>query len=156
MLATALSVGSDSVFVDLLTYSDLEALRSKRNSKSEGKLEVQHETHKGDMPSRPNTKRYLILTYAGEFDRSHYPLPLSMEAELSPATMRRVIERLRGELVTAREKIAGLGTENAALVSRLSDKGGGVEERISEMAESYERLRADFDALRNGAARARE
>ena len=30
MLVTALNTGSDSVFVDLLTYQDLEALRARK------------------------------------------------------------------------------------------------------------------------------
>ena len=52
---------SDCVTLDLLTYSDLEALRNK-------KLGVQ-----GPSPAKNGrqlqTKRYLILTYSVEFDR---------------------------------------------------------------------------------------
>ena len=59
---------SDSVFVDLLTYADLEALKNKRSGAS-----------KSSSSAHTNNKRYLILTYAAEFDRVHYPLPLLFE-----------------------------------------------------------------------------
>ena len=41
-------------------------------------------------PSRspPNNKRYLILTYAAEFDRVHYPLPLIFEDTPDPETLK--------------------------------------------------------------------
>jgi coiled-coil domain-containing protein 61 len=91
MLVTALGKSSDSVCVDLLTYSDLEVLKAKRLRRA-GQ----------DVPSRPNNvscnnKRYLILTYQGEFDKVHYPLPLSYEEHPDPAELKQTISRLRGE-----------------------------------------------------------
>eukprot|EP00240_Pyramimonas_obovata_P006716 CAMPEP_0118955634 /NCGR_PEP_ID=MMETSP1169-20130426/60296_1 /TAXON_ID=36882 /ORGANISM="Pyramimonas obovata, Strain CCMP722" /LENGTH=150 /DNA_ID=CAMNT_0006903523 /DNA_START=216 /DNA_END=664 /DNA_ORIENTATION=- len=76
MLLTAVTEESDSVFVDLLTYNDLELLK---NRKMRGQAAP---------PSRnpPNNKRYLILTYAAEFDRVHYPLPLIFEDTPDPET----------------------------------------------------------------------
>ena len=38
------------------------------------------------LSSKTNNKRYLILTYAAEFDRVHYPLPLLHED--APSAMR--------------------------------------------------------------------
>jgi coiled-coil domain-containing protein 61 len=91
MLVTALSKSSDSVCVDLLTYSDLEVLKAKRLRRA-GQ----------DVPSRPNhaalnNKRYLILTYQGEFDKVHYPLPLAYEEHPDPADLKKTICNLRGE-----------------------------------------------------------
>ena len=43
-------------------------------------------------------KRYLILTYAAEFDRVHYPLPLMYEEYPDPEDLKRTIVRLRGAL----------------------------------------------------------
>lgn len=40
-------------------------------------------------------KRYLILTYAVEFDRVHYPLPLSLVQTPTPEILQRTIRRLR-------------------------------------------------------------
>jgi hypothetical protein len=45
-----------------------------------------------------NNKRYLILTYAAEFDRVHYPLPLLFEEVPDADALQRTIRRLREEL----------------------------------------------------------
>ncbi|CAM9097074.1 unnamed protein product, partial [Ascophyllum nodosum] len=96
MLTTALGHGSESVFVDLLTYADLEQLKARRAG-SAGNGSPQHHSAQGvaaanggkhlgavaanvtsgSSNSKGNMKRYLILTYVGEYDRVHYPLPLA-------------------------------------------------------------------------------
>jgi len=53
---------SDCVTLDLLTYSDLEALRNK-------KLGVQVGPSPAKNGRQLQAKRYLILTYSVEFDR---------------------------------------------------------------------------------------
>ncbi|NXP35198.1 CCD61 protein, partial [Leiothrix lutea] len=68
MLESALTQSSDSVSLELLTYTDLETLHSRK---------VGAATRPPPSTSSPlNTKRYLILVYSVEFDRIHYPLPL--------------------------------------------------------------------------------
>ncbi|NXA72594.1 CCD61 protein, partial [Thryothorus ludovicianus] len=68
MLESALTQSSDSVSLELLTYTDLETLHSRK---------VGAITRPPPSTSSPlNTKRYLILVYSVEFDRIHYPLPL--------------------------------------------------------------------------------
>jgi hypothetical protein len=42
-----------------------------------------------------SSKRYLILTYAVEFDRVHYPLPLALVQAPTPDVLQRTIRRLR-------------------------------------------------------------
>jgi hypothetical protein len=37
--------------------------------------------------SNKNDKKYLILTYEGEFEKVHYPLPLQFIEELDMASM---------------------------------------------------------------------
>jgi coiled-coil domain-containing protein 61 len=49
-------------------------------------------------------KRYLILTYAGEFDRVHYPLPLKENEDPSKDALRNTIYRLRSEIDTLRSR----------------------------------------------------
>ena len=78
MLLAATVDDSDSVFVDLLTYADLEALKSKRAGAPP----------RAAPSSKTNNKRYLILTYAAEFDRVHYPLPLLHEDAPSADALR--------------------------------------------------------------------
>ncbi|NXA62118.1 CCD61 protein, partial [Mohoua ochrocephala] len=68
MLESALTQSSESVSLELLTYTDLETLHSRK---------VGAITRPPPSSSSPlNTKRYLILIYSVEFDRIHYPLPL--------------------------------------------------------------------------------
>ena len=45
--------------------------------------------------SRRNNKRYLILTYAVEFDRVHYPLPLTFDEHPTTDALQKTITRLR-------------------------------------------------------------
>lgn len=88
MLLTALKQESDSVFIDLLTYADLETLKSRRG--------LNQAPLNRTIP--PNNKRYLILTYAAEFDRVHYPLPLLYEENPDPEHLKSIIRSLRAEL----------------------------------------------------------
>ena len=94
MLVSSLKRTSDSVSIDLLTYSDLEVLKAKRLRRS---------GHDVPLPANTvvNNKRYLILTYQGEFDKVHYPLPLPFEEHPDPADLKRTIVRLRGVITVA-------------------------------------------------------
>jgi coiled-coil domain-containing protein 61 len=91
MLVSSLKRTSDSVSIDLLTYSDLEVLKAKRLRRS---------GHDVALPANTvvNNKRYLILTYQGEFDKVHYPLPLPFVEHPDPAELKKTIVRLRGML----------------------------------------------------------
>ncbi|NXM70328.1 CCD61 protein, partial [Serilophus lunatus] len=91
MLESALMQNSESVSLELLTYADLETLRSR----------------KVGAVARPppstssllSTKRYLILVYSVEFDRIHYPLPLPYAGQ---ADLAMLVRELRGELAQLR------------------------------------------------------
>jgi len=96
MLQSAALQQSDSVFIDLLTYQDLEILKAKKQP---------HTTAVGaQQPLPANTKRYLILTYASEFDRVHYPLPLLQEDPPDPQRLITVIHQLRQQLQQLQQK----------------------------------------------------
>ena len=62
MLQAAIQQQGESVFIDILTYADLQALKS-RKAASAGGLPA------GGVTSSRNQKRYLILTHASQFDR---------------------------------------------------------------------------------------
>merc|ERR1712022_43776 len=70
-------------------------------------------------PSKSNNKRYLILTYAVEFDRVHYPLPLQFEDKPDVASLQRTIQRLRRDLEDSRRdtslKAGGDGADSQKL-----------------------------------------
>lgn len=99
-----------SVFIDLLTYSDLETLKQKRlgHSTTSGTSSTSNSsTSSTSTNSLSHQKRYLILTYSGEFDRVHYPLPLAFEVTPNIAALKRTIIRLR------KQRSAGEGVGRA-------------------------------------------
>jgi coiled-coil domain-containing protein 61 len=127
-------VTSDSVFVDLLTYADLEALKSKRSGTSKSCSSSAH----------TNNKRYLILTYAAEFDRVHYPLPLLHEDNPAPAALMATIARLKQENAHLAQAAAGGG---------LKGGGGGSSAKASygagsKAAADSVRVKEENEALR--------
>lgn len=67
MLGTALSHASSSVFVELLTFSDLELLRLRKGQQAGSPSAAAAASTAAGV--KPNNKRYLILTYAVEFDK---------------------------------------------------------------------------------------
>ena len=93
MLISSLSKDNDSVYIDLLTFADLEMLKARRGDGTSSS--VQSST---TSASKTTNRRYVILTYSGEFDRVHYPLPLLFEDVLDPVKLKRTIKKLRAAL----------------------------------------------------------
>ena len=99
MLVAAVVDASETVFVDLLTYADLERLKRERGA-ARGEANGTRASADGAKArdvSPASQKRYLILTHADEFDRTHYPLPLVFEDDPSPQALQATVERLRRE-----------------------------------------------------------
>jgi hypothetical protein len=127
MLQSAVLQQSDSVFIDLLTYQDLEILKAKKQSNA---------TAAGAQQQLPaSTKRYLILTYASEFDRVHYPLPLLQEDPPDSQRLIAVIHQLRQQLLQLQQKQQQDGalplskkshTAGAAKAQQQLDNGGSL------------------------------
>jgi len=94
MLESAVLQNTTTVCLDLLTYSDLEALRNRKNRGTEVKSSIP-----SSRSSSNNllAKRYLILTYTVEFDRIHYPLPLPYVGKPDPRGLQDQIRQLRAE-----------------------------------------------------------
>jgi len=79
--------GDESLKLDVLTYADLQVLKQRKAGGGEASAAA--------APTSSSTKRYLILTYASQFDRVHFPLPLTFidavpqrPAELPPPPQR--------------------------------------------------------------------
>ncbi|KDO31219.1 hypothetical protein SPRG_03837 [Saprolegnia parasitica CBS 223.65] len=115
MLVSALNHKSDSVFIDLLTYSDLELYRKRKLGKSSAEAPPAAALH-------ATNKRYLILTYAVEFDRVHYPLPLLYIEQPTPDILQKTILRLKQALTDAKvdggvpdKQLTALQDENTSL-----------------------------------------
>lgn len=124
MLLSAIRQESESVFVDLLTYSDLETLKSKKGA---GQAPL-----KRTIP--PNNKRYLILTYAAEFDRVHYPLPLLFQ-EPTVGHLQSVVQQLRAQLAQSSPGVAGNGSkakhlDTLAQLSRLREENSALQNQL--------------------------
>lgn len=101
MLITAVQQTSDSVVVDLLTFADLEELKSRRaasSSTAAAQKPAGPQAQPAQSGLQPSNKRYLILTYAAEFDRVHYPLPLAYEDRPDPDRLKGLIQQLRQQL----------------------------------------------------------
>ena len=86
-----------SVYLDLLTSRDLEMLRQRAD----------RGPPTGSPPASSPTapavdrggKRYLILTYHGEFDKVHYPLSLTPDESINdPGHMRDTIRQLKEQV----------------------------------------------------------
>lgn len=101
MLRSALSKDAESLFIDLLTYSDLESLKAKKMGNTS--VLSQSTSMTSAHPSRTQLKRYIILTYTGEYDRVHYPLPLSFEEVPNVEALKRTIRRLRAQTERPKE-----------------------------------------------------
>jgi coiled-coil domain-containing protein 61 len=139
MLQSAVLQQSDSVFVDLLTCQDLELLKAKKAAAAAGSDAAGGPAQQ--QPARPlpgslNSKRYLILTYACEFDRVHYPLPLLADEQPNPARLKEVISSLRQQLAAVQ---AGLqppqllqpqGGQQLLLAGRQQHKNGRGMEQV--------------------------
>eukprot|EP00798_Chlamydomonas_sp_ICE-L_P030126 gene30126-35106_t len=136
MLLSALKQASDSVFVDLLTYQDLEVLKNRKNGGS------------GAQPSaRSTNKRYLILTYAAEFDRVHYPLPLQYEEAPDLAHLKAAIARLRSELEVARMESANASGGRRGVMEGSAGGASGSSAELRRLREENSALRQQLKQL---------
>jgi coiled-coil domain-containing protein 61 len=107
MLCSAFNKESPSVFVELLTYSDLELMKARKMGHPDPKPRTLV-----DPTNKAHLKRYVILTYQGEFDRVHYPLPLAFEEVPNTDSLLRTIKRLRLQIDMNKPMsvLAGSGT----------------------------------------------
>ncbi|GAX84244.1 hypothetical protein CEUSTIGMA_g11667.t1 [Chlamydomonas eustigma] len=160
MLLSAFKQASDSVFVDLLTYQDLEALKTRQQQQHAGG----HKSEQARPSLPPSNKRYLILTYAAEFDRVHYPLPLLYDDNPDPTHLRQVITRLRAELDASRKDqqdgslLASRGITNGSNGSegdsrRLREENAALRQQLRQMDKA---VRSDLPENERISTEARE
>jgi hypothetical protein len=111
MLASAVLQQSDSVFVDLLTYQDLELLKAKKAAAAAAAAgaSTAPPPPARALPASASSKRYMIMTYASEFDRVHYPLPLLPDEQPDPGRLKAVIASLRQQLTAVQASLPQLG-----------------------------------------------
>ena len=102
MLITAFSQESKNVYIDLLTYNDLQNLRARKlgisNATTTTSFTSQSQT---SQSSQAHLKRYIILSYESEFDRVNFPLSLTYEENPNVFALQKTIKRLRLRLKEA-------------------------------------------------------
>ncbi len=89
MLMSGLSNESENVLVDLLSYKDLEMMRNKKNNNN------LNESNSMTSDLSVLNKKYLIISYTNEFEKVHYPLPISFILQPDISFTLRTIERLK-------------------------------------------------------------
>lgn len=161
MLSSALSQSSETVFIDLLTFHDLEALKARKQAAATAgagphqnphPLRQQPASTAQSAVAASQNKRYIILTYVSEFDKVHYPLPLKFETDPNPALLKATIARLRAEVDLMKSQ--GI---NAALGAAANQQQGGgnataekYKSEIYRLAEENHRLKSMMSARNNG------
>jgi len=152
---TANANASYRVSVDLLTASDLVALKSGSSSGSVNGCP--------SKASGPDDKRYLILTYTTEFDRVHYPLPVCVGGD--DVALRRTVARLlaeRGARGPSQRLDASYDSGSSSSVASSSVERGGdkhwrkenvnLRKRVSELEKELHYLDVESTAgKKNGA-----
>lgn len=91
LLAAIQRQDTTQVYIDLLTQGDLAALKAKKAGQP---MPPKPEPSEVD----PRSKRYLILTLFGEFEKCHYPMPLNYLEEPDIAKLRQTFARMHSEL----------------------------------------------------------
>uniref|UniRef100_A0A7S4JFC1 Coiled-coil domain-containing protein 61 n=1 Tax=Guillardia theta TaxID=55529 RepID=A0A7S4JFC1_GUITH len=135
MLCSALKQASETVFADLLTYQDLEMLRSRQTRKP------------ASTSTRPTNKRYLILTYAVEFDRVHYPLPLAHWDDPPPSVLYSTIRRLREEMQRLKSAAPPPPHRDEGDASALRGENYELKKQKDQAVKDAERLRAELSKV---------
>lgn len=115
MLMSALSKESESVFIDLLSFRDLEQIKMKKmqgNSLRESfnSNESQMNFNKINAMNNSNSnslndinrmnKRYFIISFSNEFEKVHYPLPLQYISTPENEMLIRTIQRMKKNIQT--------------------------------------------------------
>ncbi|XP_058385612.1 centrosomal protein CCDC61 isoform X5 [Diceros bicornis minor] len=137
MLESALTQSSESVTLDLLTYTDLESLRNRKLGGRPGPL--------ASRSAQLNSKRYLILIYSVEFDRIHYPLPLPYQGKPDPVVLQRIIRSLKEEL----GRLRGLDGQDAR--DTRETEIWHLREQVSRLASEKRELEAQLGRSREEA-----
>ena len=94
MLADAMADRTDHVYLELLTYSDLLALKTGKHTEKK----------------TSDTKRYLILTYKVKYDTVHYPLPLQYIGKMSSIELQDDVSKLQKEIDRLKNQIISVGS----------------------------------------------
>jgi hypothetical protein len=116
MLALAFSKSNEKVKVDVLTFTDL-ALKKAQSMGANMPTSASSEQN-----STRYQKRYVIMTYRGDFDSKdvHYPLTLEFEEKPNFPALKRVIARLRKQIAELESQEHEPSSEKERFASAVS------------------------------------
>ena len=155
MVCSGFGKENESVFMDILTAGDLELLKARKAGKAPNSQSA--------VSSGGGGKRYVILTYSGEFDRVHYPLPLSFEAAPNPESLQRCVARLRRRLTEGFEQQGGLDEANSGagaekdlrqIIANLRQENTQLRHRLRQVESRSRGASAGGSAAQGSAAQA--
>ncbi|XP_065832665.1 centrosomal protein CCDC61-like [Oscarella lobularis] len=148
MLQSAATQSSASVSLDLLTYEDLERLRSRQKGGGQGSK--RGGGGGGGGGRQLGNKKYLILTYSVEFDRIHYPLPLPYQGKPDPVAQQATIRKLKNELEQLRRQLTK-GHKRSDVIQLQTAYEDLLKEK-EDLEEAFERFRHDVKLSQAGNA----
>ncbi|XP_060531737.1 centrosomal protein CCDC61-like [Cylas formicarius] len=127
MIKSGVLKTSESVTLDLLTFEELELLRSRKITRTLGSFN--------------SNRRYLIVTYIVEFDKIRYPLPLEYCGPPDPVILQTTIRRLEVELAKTKEELALRSSNNE------SKKIYFLQKRVEQLTEENTQLKEDMEQI---------
>lgn len=92
MLMSGLAKETENVLIDLLSYKDLEMMRNKKSNNTTSNS-INESNSNVDLSTL--NKKYLIISYTNEFEKVHFPLPISFVIQPEISLTLRTIERLK-------------------------------------------------------------
>nr|XP_022901401.1 coiled-coil domain-containing protein 61-like [Onthophagus taurus] len=130
MIKSGLLKTSDSISLQLLTFEDLDTLRTKKLRCFARNFNNPH----------GNNRRYLIITYSVEFDRIHYPLPLEYCGPPDPKLLQSTIQKLEAEISNLKDELSTkhLKPTNQILI---------LEKRVDDLTLENADLKAEISQL---------
>lgn len=144
MLSSAFDGDVASVTIDILTPQDLESMRVSTSGTNRRSLSPKSST----LPP----KRYLILTYQGEFDQVHYPFALAYHDVEDIGELKRTIVRLRDELEHLRRSSAQIDPvslhELESVLAKAQRERDAFARDLNEFSIENTKLRELVDSLK--------
>ncbi len=144
MLVSAFDGDSPAVSLDLLTSEDLDALRQASGLST-------RLTHKQTHNNTTHSKRYMILTYQGEFDRVYYPMALHFCDQDNVPELKKTIVSLREEIESLHRALSesGKSAELGCIELRLQAERDQLRCEAETSANELARLGANLHSLRD-------
>jgi len=138
MFISAMRNETPAVHVDILTAQDLEELKSKKTGAASNK------------PITTSNKRYLILSSTSEFDKVHYPLPISLEENPDTETLKQAIARMSQEIENFRCKTGSVmgQPDNISEVAKTSFYSEAPIPGANSTSRTVEEIRGENERLK--------